>query len=91
MVEKVEQPQHPHIEARLQKEKNIKVYEDNDRFFDVLWEHIDNAQDYICIVTYAMDHKNVAAITLQKLKNAAKRGVKVFLVIDDLCFYANKE
>ena len=43
MVEKVEQPQHPHIEARLSKEKNIKVYEDNDRFFDVLWEHIDNA------------------------------------------------
>lgn len=43
MVEKVEQPQHPHIEARLSKGKNIKVYEDNDRFFDVLWEHIDNA------------------------------------------------
>ena len=38
-----------------------------------------------------MDHKNVAGITLQKLKNAAKRGVKVFLIIDDLCFYANKE
>lgn len=57
----------------------------------MLWEHIDNAQDFICIVTYAMDHKNVAGITLQKLRNAAKRGVKVFLVIDDLCFYANKE
>ena len=74
-----------------QGERSMKVYEDNDRFFDVFWEHIDNAKDVICIVTYAMDHKNVAGITLQKLKNAAKRGVKVFLVIDDLCFYANKE
>ena len=38
-----------------------------------------------------MDHKNIAGITLQKLRNAARRGVKVFLVIDDLNFYANKE
>jgi phosphatidylserine/phosphatidylglycerophosphate/cardiolipin synthase-like enzyme len=38
-----------------------------------------------------MDNKNIAGITLQKLRNAAKRGVKVFLIIDDLCFYANKE
>lgn len=72
-------------------ERSMKVYEDNDRFFDVLWQNIDDSKDIICIGTYAMDHKNVAGITLQKLKNAAKRGVKVFLVIDDLCFYANKE
>lgn len=38
-----------------------------------------------------MDHKNIASITLQKLRNAAKRGVKVYLVIDDLNFYPNKE
>jgi phosphatidylserine/phosphatidylglycerophosphate/cardiolipin synthase-like enzyme len=69
----------------------MKVYEDNDRFFDVLWQHIDNSKDLICIVTYDMDHKNIAGITLQKLKNAAKRGVKVFLIIDDLNFYANKD
>ena len=72
-------------------ERSMKVYEDNDRFFDVLWQNIDDSKDIICIGTYAMDHKNVAGITLQKLKNAAKRGVKVFLVIDDLCFYANKD
>jgi len=69
----------------------MKVYEDNDRFFDVLWERIDKAKDFICIQTYAMDHKNVAGITLQKLRNAVKRGVKVYLVIDDLCYFANKE
>jgi phosphatidylserine/phosphatidylglycerophosphate/cardiolipin synthase-like enzyme len=70
---------------------SMKVYEDNDRFFDVLWEKIDKAKDFICIQTYAMDHKNVAGITLQKLRNAVKRGVKVYLVIDDLCYFANKE
>jgi phosphatidylserine/phosphatidylglycerophosphate/cardiolipin synthase-like enzyme len=43
---------------------SMKVYEDNDRFFDVLWERIDKAKDLICIQTYAMDHKNVAGITL---------------------------
>jgi phosphatidylserine/phosphatidylglycerophosphate/cardiolipin synthase-like enzyme len=30
-------------------EGTMKVYEDNDRFFDVLWQHIDDAKDIICI------------------------------------------
>lgn len=38
-----------------------------------------------------MDHKTVAGITLQKLTNAANRGVKVYLIIDDLNYYADKE
>jgi phosphatidylserine/phosphatidylglycerophosphate/cardiolipin synthase-like enzyme len=71
--------------------QSIKIYEDNDRFFDTFWKHIDNAKDLICIATYDMDHKNIACITIQKLRNACKRGVKVFLIIDDLNFYANKE
>ena len=70
---------------------SVKVYEDNDRFFDLLWQHIDNSKDLICIATYDMDHKNIAGITLQKLRNAARRGVKVYLIVDDLNFYANKE
>ena len=43
---------------------SVKVYEDNDRFFDVLWQHIDNSKDMICIVTYDMDHRNIAGITM---------------------------
>ncbi len=43
---------------------SMKVYEDNDRFFDVLWEKIDKAKDAICVATYHMDHKNCAGITL---------------------------
>ena len=43
------------------------------------------------IATYDMDHKTVSSITMQKLTNAAKRGVKVYLIIDDLNFYVNQK
>jgi phosphatidylserine/phosphatidylglycerophosphate/cardiolipin synthase-like enzyme len=69
----------------------MKIYEDNDRYFDKFWEYVDRAQDIICITTYDMDHKNIAGITLQKLRNASIRGVRVFLIVDDLNFYANKD
>lgn len=72
-------------------QQTFKVYEDNDHYFDKFWEHVDKAKDIICITTYDMDHKNIAGITLLKLRNAALRGVKVYLVIDDLNFYGNKE
>ena len=38
-----------------------------------------------------MDHKMVANITLQKMTNAAKRGVPAYLVVDDLNYYADKD
>lgn len=38
-----------------------------------------------------MDHKMIAAITLQKLINACNRGVKGFLIIDDLNYYASSK
>ena len=43
------------------------------------------------IATYDMDHKTVAGITMQKLINAAKRGVQVYLIIDDLNFYVDQQ
>jgi hypothetical protein len=59
------------INLMVKKNKQtIKIYSDNDRFFDVFWEHLDNAEDLICITTYDMDHKNIAGITIQKLINA---------------------
>jgi hypothetical protein len=48
----------------MAEEQSIKIYEDNDKFFDVLWDHIDNSHSLICITTYDMDHKNIAGITL---------------------------
>lgn len=71
--------------------QSIKIYEDNDHFYDVFWQQIDRAKDLICITTYDMDHKNIAGVTLQKLRYASLRGVRVYLVIDDLNFYVNKQ
>ena len=79
------------VEIKKKKQQTMKVYEDNDQFFDKFWEHIDKAKDVICITTYDMDHKNIAGLTLRKLRNAANRGVKVFILIDDLNFYVNKQ
>lgn len=69
----------------------MRVYEDNDRFWDLLWHKIDEAEHCVCIATYDMDHKTVSGITLQKMTNAARRGVAVYLVIDDLNYYPEKE
>ena len=38
-----------------------------------------------------MDHKLIAGITLQKLTNAAARGVMSILIIDDLNYYASEK
>lgn len=65
------------------------MYDDNDAFWDTLWHKIDRAKDLVMIATYDMDHKTIAGITMQKLINAAKRGVKVYLIIDDLNFYVD--
>ena len=67
-----------------------RVFDDNDHFWDLLWHKIDRAQHLVCIATYDMDHKTVAGITLQKMTNAAKRGVITYLIVDDLNYYADK-
>ena len=72
-------------------QSKVRIYEDNDKFWDLLWEKIDRAKHYACIATYDMDHKTVAGITMQKLTNAARRGVCVYVIIDDLNFYADKD
>lgn len=77
------------VESKTQKKsmRKVRVYENNDRFWDLLWTKIDDAKHCVCIATYDMDHKTVAGITLQKMTNAAKRGVFCYLVIDDLNYY----
>jgi phosphatidylserine/phosphatidylglycerophosphate/cardiolipin synthase-like enzyme len=68
---------------------SAQVFDDSDRFWDRFWQHIDKANDLVFITTYDMDHKLIAAITLQKLVNAANRGCKCVLIIDDLNYYAS--
>ena len=44
--------------------RKVRVYEDNDRFWDLLWHKIDIAEGIVAIATYDMDHKMVAGVTL---------------------------
>jgi len=68
---------------------DIEIFDDSDRFWDQFWDSIDQAQHLVFITTYDMDHKLIAGITLEKLLNAAQRGVRVLLLIDDLNYYAS--
>ena len=73
----------------LGNQDDIEILEDSDRFWDRFWQHIDKAKDVVFIATYDMDHKLIAAITLEKLERAARRGVRVIVIIDDLNPYAS--
>ena len=73
--------------AKSNHQGDIEILDDTDRVWDKFWEHIDKAEDLVFVATYDMDHKLIAAMTLQKLTSAARRGVKVVLVIDDLNYY----
>jgi phosphatidylserine/phosphatidylglycerophosphate/cardiolipin synthase-like enzyme len=72
-------------------EPKVRTICDNDRFWDLLWEKIDRAKHYALVTTYDMDDSMIAGITLQKLTNAAKRGVPVYLIVDDLNFKVNRK
>ena len=67
----------------------MRLYEDQDQFWDLLWHKIDRAKHCVFIATYDMDHKTVAGVTLQKMLNAQRRGVQCVLVVDDLNFYVD--
>ena len=71
--------------------QDIKIFEDSDRFWDLFWQRIDKAEKIVFVTTYDMDHKMVAAITLEKMLRAQQRGCQTVLVIDDLNFYASRE
>ena len=72
-------------------ERDVEILSNSDRFWDLFWQHIDKAEDLVFIATYDMDHKLIAGITMQKLTNAAERGVQTVLVIDDLNYYASSK
>lgn len=64
--------------------QHTKIYDDDDKLMDLFWDRLDSAKHFICVTTYDIDHKLVGSITLKKLAAAARRGVKVYLVMDDL-------
>jgi len=68
----------------LGRENSISLYEDTDDFLDVFWDNIDQAKHLICLTTYEIDNKLVSSVTVNKLCNACERGVKVYMVLEDL-------
>ena len=62
--------------------EKIKLYINSELYWEKIWRKIDNAKNRIYIITYAMDNHLLANITLSKLINAAKRGIKVILVVE---------
>ena len=67
--------------------EKIKLYINSELYWEKIWRKIDKAKDRIYIITYAMDNHLLANITLSKLINAAKRGVRVILVVEYLNFF----
>ena len=67
--------------------EKIKLYINSEFYWEKIWRKIDNAKNRIYIITYAMDNHLLANITLSKLISAAKRGIKVILVVEYLNFF----
>lgn len=61
-----------------------------DEFFYKIWNIVDSSKDYVWIIIYNFDSTHAANTTLKKLTEAAKRGVQVTLLIDDLANWASK-
>jgi cardiolipin synthase len=70
--------------------EKIKLISDSDAFWDKYWAKIDKAKDYIFIITYEIDNKAIANITLLKLIQAAERGVKVVFISEHINYYLKK-
>lgn len=51
-------------------------------FFDALLKAIESAQEHIHLQVYILNYDSTGQVVLEALKNAARRRVKVFLVVD---------
>jgi phosphatidylserine/phosphatidylglycerophosphate/cardiolipin synthase-like enzyme len=67
--------------------EKIKLISNSDSYWDKYWSKIDKAKNFIFIVTYDIDNKMIANLTLRKLMDAQERGVQVVLVVEHLNFY----
>jgi cardiolipin synthase len=70
--------------------QKIELIADSDKYWDKLWSKIDKAKKHIFIITYDVDNKAIANITLLKLIQAANRGVKVVFISEHINYYLKK-
>jgi phosphatidylserine/phosphatidylglycerophosphate/cardiolipin synthase-like enzyme len=71
--------------------QQTKLFEDDDKFLDLFWDKVDQAKDYVMVTTYDIDHLLTAGITMKKCAAAARRGVKVYIIVDGLNFRARMD
>ena len=71
------------LEKLCSGEYNVRIYHEPSKVMDDVWEQIDLAEKEVAMITYIMKDDEVGRETLQRLTNAAKRGVKVTLLYDD--------
>ena len=62
----------------------IQFMDNSDEYYEKLWSVIDGAEKHIWVMMYHFDDTSVGSITLYKLIEAAKRGVKVCTMHDTL-------
>lgn len=67
--------------------EKIQLFSDSDVYWEKYWSKIDKAKDFIFIITYDIDNKMIANITLRKIMDAMDRGVRVVLLMEHLNFY----
>lgn len=49
------------------KSEKIKLIYNSDQYWEKLWKEIDNSKEHVMMVTYDMDNKMIANLTLKKL------------------------
>lgn len=62
--------------------KSVKLIFSGNDFFQTLERHIDSAQEVIHLQTYIFEEDATGQQVLEALISAAKRGVKIFLLLD---------
>lgn len=75
------------MESDQENSEKMKLFSNSDDYWDKYWSKIDKAKKFIFIITYDMDNKMIANLTLRKLIEALDRGVQVVLIVEHLNFY----
>ncbi len=60
----------------------VRLVHGGEEYFDTLLDLIDHAKHYIHLQVYILDRDDTGMVILDALKEAAQRGVKVYLVAD---------
>ena len=64
-------------------DNDFKLYVDGENFFPYIFHLIDSAENFIVIEQYLVESGEITTQLIDHLVNAAKRGVSVFLLLDD--------